>query len=130
MEKHQKVETDMTKADILNVTQRLKRASTLDKELLVEAAAVLRRTFPAVPVLTELVLEPVEEVLHLIDMALPGWSIQLTGKAMQPDGHWRCSIRETRGSDEIEIVGLGTGPVVALAMLEALLDVALQKASA
>jgi hypothetical protein len=130
MEKHQKVEADMTKADILNVTQRLKRASTLDKELLVEAAAVLRRTFPAVPVLTELVLEPVEEVLHLIDMALPGWSIQLTGKAMQPDGHWRCSVRETRGSDEIEIVGLGTGPVVALAMLEALLDVALQKASA
>jgi hypothetical protein len=124
------MEADMTKADILNVTQRLKRASTLDKELLVEAAAVLRRTFPAVPVLTELVLEPVEEVLHLIDMALPGWSIQLTGKAMQPDGHWRCSIRETRGSDEIEIVGLGTGPVVALAMLEALLDVALQKASA
>jgi hypothetical protein len=130
MEKHQKVEADMTKADILNVTQRLKRASTLDKELLVEAAAVLRRTFPVVPVLTELVLEPVEEVLHLIDMALPGWSIQLTGKAMQPDGHWRCSVRETRGSDEIEIVGLGTGPVVALAMLEALLDVALQKASA
>jgi hypothetical protein len=130
MEKHRKVEADMTKADILNVTQRLKRASTLDKELLVEAAAVLRRTFPAVPVLTELVLEPVEEVLHLIDMALPGWSIQLTGKAMQPDGHWRCSIRETRGSDEIEIVGLGTGPVVALAMLEALMDVALQKASA
>jgi hypothetical protein len=130
MEKHRKMEADMTKADILNVTQRLKRASTLDKELLVEAAAVLRRTFPAVPVLTELVLEPVEEVLHLIDMALPGWSIQLTGKAMQPDGHWRCSVRETRGSDEIEIVGLGTGPVVALAMLEALLDVALQKASA
>ena len=49
-------------------------------------------------------------MLHLIDMALPGWSIQLTGKATEPDGHWRCSLRETRGSDEIEIVGLGDRP--------------------
>lgn len=117
----------MGKADILNVMQRVKGASALDNALLAETADVVRRVFPSVPVLSQPVLEPVEEVLHLIDMALPGWSIQLTGKAMEPDGHWRCSVRETRGSDEIEIVGLGTGPVVALALLEALLSVALQK---
>ena len=117
----------MTKTDILNVMQRVKGASALDDALLTEAAGLARRVFPSIPVLTTSALEPVEEVLHLVDMALPGWSIQLTGKAMEPDGHWRCSVRETRGSDEIEIVGVGTGPVVALALLEALLDVALQK---
>lgn len=117
----------MTKADIVNAKQRVKAASTLDAALLSEAAEAVRRVYPSLPALSRPVLEPVEEVLHLIDMALPGWSIQLTGKASEPDGHWRCSLRETRGSDEIEIVGLGTGPAVALALLEAFLDVALQK---
>ena len=123
----EEMEAEMTKTDILNVKQRLKGATALDGALLIEAASIVRQVFPSVPVLTQPVLEPVEEVLHLVDVALPGWSIQLTGKAMEPDGRWRCSVRETRGSDEIEIVGLGTGPVVALALLEALLDVALQK---
>lgn len=120
----------MTKMEILNLTNRLKDASTLDAALLVEAAALLRHMFPSIPELTKPTMAPVEDVLHLTDMALPGWSIQLTGKATEPDGHWRCSLRETRGSDEIEIVGVGAGPVVALAVLEALLDVALQKQAA
>lgn len=120
----------MTKADIRNVMNQVKQASSLDSKLLVEASALLRRAFPAIPVVTAPILEPVEELLHWTDRALPGWSIQLTGKAMHPDGHWRCSLRETRGSDEIENVGIGAGPVVALALLGALLDVALQKQSA
>lgn len=117
----------MTRTDILNVLQRVKNAPALDGALLTEAAEAVRRVYPSVPTFSTPVPEPVEEVLHLIDLALPGWSIQLTGKAMEPDGHWRCSLRETRGSDEIEIVGLGTAPVVALALLEALLDVVNQK---
>jgi hypothetical protein len=118
----------MIKADIMNVMTRIKGASALDDALLVDAADVVRRVFSSVPVLSQPTLEPVEEVLHLIDLCLPGWSIQLTGKAMEPNGHWRCSLRETRGSDEIDLVGLGAGKVVALALLEALLNVAEQKA--
>jgi hypothetical protein len=121
------MEVEMTKTDIQNVMQRIKGASAVDGAMLAEAADLVRRVFPAVPALVPPLPEPVEAALHLVDTALPGWSIQLTGKASEPDGHWRCSLRETRGSDEIEIVGLGTGPVVALALLEALLDVALQK---
>lgn len=117
----------MTKTDILNVIQRVKGTSSLDSALLAEATDVVRRAFPSVPVLSQPALEPLEEVLHLVDRALPGWSIQLNGKATEPNGHWRCSLRETRGSDDIEVVGLGTSPVVALALLEALLDVASQK---
>ncbi len=117
----------MTKTDILIVMQRVKGAAALDDALLSDAVRAVRRVFPAVPDLLPPEAEPVERVLHLIDLALPGWSIQMTGKAMAPDGHWRCSLRETRGSDEVEVVGLGTGPVVALALLEALLSVAEQK---
>jgi hypothetical protein len=121
------MEAKMTKTDILSVQQRIKTAAALDAGLLSDAAAVVRRVFPAVPAVLPKGAEPVEVVLQLIDAALPSWSINLTGKAMQPDGHWRCSLRETRGSDEIEMVGLGSGPVVALALLEALLSVAEQR---
>ena len=117
----------MTKTDILSVQQRIKTAAALDAGLLSDAAAVVSRVFPAAPAVLPKGAEPVEMVLQLIDVALPSWSINLTGKAMQPDGHWRCSLRETRGSDEIEMVGLGSGPVVALALLEALLSVAEQR---
>lgn len=117
----------MTKTDILNVMERVKHARTLDRALLSEAAKAVQHVFPSLPAQTTPGLEPVEEVLQLVVSALPGWSIQLTGKAIVPDGHWRCSLRETRGSDEIELVGLGTGPLAALALLEAFLDVAMQK---
>jgi hypothetical protein len=118
----------MTRTDILKVMERVKGAAALDSALLAEAAAAVRSVFPAVPALDTSESEPVEAVLHMVDLALPGWSIQLTGKAMEPNGHWRCSLRETRGSDEIDVVGLGTGAVVALALLEALLSVAEQRA--
>lgn len=120
----------MTKTDILNVMQRVKGAAALDQDLLADAAKVVRRVFPAVSGPQKGGAEPVEDVLHLIDLALPSWSINLTGKASEPDGHWRCSLRETRGSDEIEVVGLGSGPVVALALLEALLSVVEQRDAA
>ncbi|WP_431301204.1 hypothetical protein [Tabrizicola sp. BL-A-41-H6] len=119
----------MTKTDILSMMQRVKGAAALDGALLTDAAEVLRRVFPAVPVPSEPGEQPVEAVLHLIDIALPSWSINLTGKATEPDGHWRCSLRETRGSDEIEVVGLGAGRMVALALLEALLSVAEQRSA-
>jgi hypothetical protein len=121
------MEAEMTKTDILNVMQQVKDASALNAALLSDAASVVRRVFPAVSAAPQMGAEPVEDVLHLIDLALPSWSINLTGKATEPDGHWRCSLRETRGSDEIELVGLGSGPMVSLALLAALLSVAEQR---
>lgn len=118
----------MSKSEILSLIGRIKSAPTLTAELLDQAAVLVRRVFPKTP-------EPVGEadfvaqLLHMIDICLPGWTIQLTGKAQEPDGHWRCSLRETRGSDEVEVIGLGMGRAVDVALLEALLHVAEQKAT-
>ena len=117
----------MSKTDILNVMHQVKTVPALDSALLAQATAVVGRVFPLPPATSKVAMEPVEEVLHLVDLAVPGWTIQLTGKAREPDGHWRCSLRETRGKDEDEVVGVGSGPAVGLALLEALLDVAQQK---
>jgi hypothetical protein len=108
------METEMTKTDILNVKQRVKEASSLEGALLAEAPEVLRRVLPSVPPMSQQVLLPLAGVLPVVDTALPGRSIQLGGKATEPDGHWRWSLRQTRGSDEIEIAGLRTGSAVAL----------------
>ena len=119
----------MSKAKIEGLLKKIEAATTLEADLLAAAADVVRAVFPDAPHHPEVLAEPVEAVLHLIDRCLPQWSIQLTGKAQEPDGHWRCSLRKSRGSDEDEVLGVGTGPTVALALLQALLRVSLQKAS-
>jgi hypothetical protein len=118
----------MSKSEIQNLMRGLKGATTLDRKFLAEAAFVVRRVFPKLPEPSEGGTEPVGQLLHMVDVCLPGWTIQLTGKASEPDGHWRCSLRETRGSDEVEVIGLGSGRVVEVALIEALLHVAEQKA--
>jgi hypothetical protein len=117
----------MSKSEIRSLREQVQGASGLNVGQFDQAAVLVRRVFPQMP-------EPrggadlVGQLLHSVDLCLPGWTIQLTGKAQEPDGHWRCSLRETRGSDEVEIIGLGTGRVVEVALLEALLHVAEQKA--
>lgn len=118
----------MSKSEIQAVRQRLKGASALGAGEFEAAAVLLRRVFPRMPEPAPGAGDLIGQLLHAVDLCLPGWSIQLTGKATEPNGHWRCSLRETRGSDEIEGIGLGTGPVVELALLEALLDVAEERA--
>ncbi|WP_136646237.1 hypothetical protein [Tabrizicola sp. YIM 78059] len=118
----------MSKSEIRELRRRLQGASALGAEEFDRAAVLLCRVFPKMPEPAPGRGDLIGQLLHAVDLCLPGWSIQLTGKATEPDGHWRCSLRETRGSDEIEGIGLGTGRVVELALLEALLDVAEQRA--
>jgi len=49
------------------------------------------------------------------------------GDRTGPDGH--CSLRENRDSDEDEVIGLGSGATVGLALVAALLRVALARAA-
>ncbi|MDP3197861.1 hypothetical protein [Tabrizicola sp.] len=117
----------MSKSEILILIGRIKSEPAVTPALLDEAAVLIRRVFPKTPEVAGQA-DVVGQLLHMIDLCLPGWTIQLTGKATEPDGHWRCSLRETRGSDEVEVIGLGTGRMVELALLEALLHVTEQKA--
>jgi hypothetical protein len=68
-------------------------------------------------------LTDTESVLHLVDTALPGWTIHLTGRAMEPNGHWACQLRPAETGDNDEFIGHGAGPGIATALLAALLRV-------
>ncbi len=66
-------------------------------------------------------LRSTDALLHLTDSVVPGWSIQLRGKAREPDGHWTCVIRRSLNSDNDEFIATGRGPMLGLAILAATL---------
>ncbi len=104
-------------------------AAALDRAILARAADVLHRAYPHATLPLAASADLVEQVLRLVHGLLPAWSIRLTGEATGPDGHWHCSLRENRDSDEDEMIGLGAGATVGLALVAALLRVALDRAA-
>jgi hypothetical protein len=103
-------------------------AADLDAALLKDAADRLREVFPGAPSHPELLSEPTEAVLRLIDHCLPGWTITLRGTATEPDGHWHCSLRESGSRDNDEVIGNGNAPTVSLSLLRALVSAARARA--
>jgi hypothetical protein len=55
-------------------------------------------------------LSSTDHVLHLVDQAAPGWSIHLDGKAFEPNGHWRCTLRPSDMRDDDEFIATAKGP--------------------
>ena len=40
-------------------------------------------------------LDSTDKVLSVIYAAKPGWSVSMRGNASMPNGHWRCTLRQT-----------------------------------
>jgi len=68
-------------------------------------------------------LRSVEKLLHFVDGVVPGWNILLRGRALEPDGHWRCTLRENVSRDSDEYIGTGKGACLSSAILAAILRV-------
>lgn len=66
-------------------------------------------------------LRSADFVLHLVDRALPGWSIHLAGTAYEPNGHWTCQLRPSQTRDDYEFIGHGKGASLANVLIAALL---------
>ncbi|MFQ6549010.1 hypothetical protein AADZ90_013730 [Aestuariibius sp. 2305UL40-4] len=113
-------------ADLLETLRaKVQTASVLDHALLVEVTTALQSVYPQAPIPPEDSTDTTEDAIHMVDACLPGWTISLRGKAREPDGHWRCSLREGSTRDNDAAIGIGTGPTVALALTDAILCLAL-----
>lgn len=66
-------------------------------------------------------LRSADHVLHLVDRALPGWSIKLSGSAYEPNGHWSCQLRPSQPRDDYEFIGHGKGASLANVLIAAML---------
>ncbi|MCO4847182.1 MAG: hypothetical protein KC448_04320 [Yoonia sp.] len=59
--------------------------------------------------------------LHVADNAYPNWAVHIHGRANDHDGHWHCSLRENDSFDNDAVIGAGRAPVLAQAILAAVL---------
>ena len=75
-------------------------------------------------------LADTDEVLHLVDQILPDWTISMTGKAREPNGHWTCTLRESSWRDSDSMIGIGRAPEPHRALLAAMLRVMALQAKA
>lgn len=118
----------MQLATIQTLEEKLASASDVDANLITEAADMVRTVFSRTPAHADVLGNPTDAVVHLVNKTLPGWTISLHGKATEPDGHWVCTLRDTGGRDNDAVIGFGSAPTVALALLSALVKVAAQSA--
>lgn len=59
--------------------------------------------------------------LLVVDAAFPNWVVRIRGRANDHDGHWRCTLRESDIRDNDRAIGSGRSPVLAQAILAAIL---------
>jgi hypothetical protein len=66
-----------------------------------------------------------DHAILFADHAYPDWSIQIRGRTNDRDGHWRCTLRENASRDSDAAIGTGKSPVLAQAILAAVIRLAM-----
>ena len=117
-------DTVMPDLDMKSLKDRIASTAAFDAAALGEAIVVLKPVFSQAELTVESEGDMTAAALHLVDQCIPGWTISLTGKAVEPDGHWRCTLREGTTRDNDEYIGTGRGPTAAQAIATALIHVA------
>lgn len=111
--------------DLQMTVHRLEQAENHDDSALLGAAEILMRyqgkKGAPEPVALDH-LSSTDAVLHLIDAIVPGWTIRIKGKAIEPNGHWQCTLRRSSARDNDEFIGSGRGKVLSHALVSALLN--------
>ena len=71
--------------------------------------------------------ESADVALYVAEKAFPNWDVKLTGKTNATHGNWVCTLRESAASDDDEVIGIGSSPVLAHAIFAACLKLAARK---
>lgn len=66
-------------------------------------------------------LATTDGAMHVADDAYPNWVVRIRGRANDRNGHWRCTLREDDNRDNDAAMGAGRSPVLAQAILAAVL---------
>ncbi len=109
------------------LAERVENADEASTALVSEVAEALAAAYPgaasrAVP--DAALLTSTDAALRAADGAVPAWEISLRGVALEPHGHWHCSLRETSATDDDAVIGFGEAPSAARALIAALLRIA------
>ncbi|MEO0703877.1 MAG: hypothetical protein AAFY80_17200 [Pseudomonadota bacterium] len=114
----------MSDTGILELADQIEAALTIDQELVEKTVATVAEVDATYTIDFEAAdFESTDRVLALVYDVLPGWTINMKGKAWQPNGHWVCSLRKTSNRDSDELIGIGRGPTLPHSLFAALLRV-------
>ena len=107
-------------ASLAKLAQEIEAALVLEADLANRALSALKDVAPDMQI--EVAdLDSTESVLAIIYAARPGWTMSIKGRAIRPNGHWRCTLRESSDRDNDEYLGIGRGPTLAHSLLAALI---------
>lgn len=70
-------------------------------------------------------LDTTDHAMLVADDAYPNWNVHIRGRTNDKDGHWQCTLRETDSRDSDAVIGVGRSPVLAQAILAAVLRLAM-----
>jgi len=98
-----------------------------DKEAVVEAIDALFPGRSIWPEAREDKSESADVALHIAEKVFPNWDVMLKGKTNPAHGNWVCTLRESAASDDDEVIGIGSSPVLAHAIYAACLKLAEKK---
>lgn len=110
--------------DFESLAKRIETSDALDEAAVEQVSEALSGHLPdkdQVRAITAEQLASSDHVIHLIDDTVPGWAIHITGTAVEPDGHWHCTLRRSDSRDSDEFIGHGTGKVLSHALTAGLL---------
>lgn len=113
------------------LAERVESADEAATALVTEVADALAAAFPRAAsrvVPDAALLSSTDAALRVADRAIPGWEISLRGMALEPHGHWHCTLRETSASDDDAVIGFGKAPSLPHALIAALLRIAAMRA--
>lgn len=116
----------MSDIETTALTEKIEEGAAFDTAALRAVRTRLEQAFPnADPLLHAYseMLNSTDALLHLVDAALPNWTIKLQGVTSETDGKWVCTLRQTDTRDDDELIGIGRAPRLSHAILAAFLKV-------
>jgi hypothetical protein len=113
-------------AEMEDLIRQLEMAEGADAAKLQDALDVLSKYYAQTGTVSVFTLDDInstDATLHLISTIFPGWSVQIAGNALEPNGHYHCTLRRSAARDDDEFVGIGRSAVLSRALLISLLHV-------
>ncbi|MBO6636834.1 MAG: hypothetical protein JJ920_02040 [Roseitalea sp.] len=75
-----------------------------------------------------MLMDGVDGALAVTGQAFPGWALSFDGHAStQKNTIWRCTLKETRGQDDDQIVGIGNARSMRLALMAAVAHIQMMR---
>jgi len=120
----------MTTTELAPLIASLETSSRLDSKATADLLVALRDGMPDPTILpegTQPTFHSTDEVMLILDAAYPNWTIKLQGRTNDKNGHWVCSLRRSDARDNDDVIGIGRAPILAHAILLAMLKLSVQK---